>query len=120
MAMSGQEIYDNFANGPGTGGLESSRDQLARVMAGYQQLSMEVTEAADAFEQGWTGDAAGAAQRGLGPWAVEHARASEEMTTGLSLLYSQISGLHRAKAHVVSVPLRPPVPLAFDEIIIFL
>jgi hypothetical protein len=119
MAMTGQQIYENFMTAPGPQGLDSARTELTKVMEDYQVLSTRITTLAASFEEGWTGDAAGAAQRGAGPLAVEHARASEEMNTAQSLLDGQISSFGRTKNAVVPVPAPPSAPSTMLNIVTF-
>ncbi len=115
-SMTGQQIYENFANAPGTGGLESARDDLKKIREEYLHLADEITRAAGALEEHWQGDAAGAAQRGAAPLVLVHAQASAEMTKADSLLDNQISEFHATKNVVKPVPPVPATPATFSEI----
>jgi hypothetical protein len=88
-------------------------------MEEYQLLGARITELAGSFEEGWTGDAAGAAQRGAGPLAVEHARASEEMTSAATLLDGQVGSFGQTKNAVVPVPTPPSAPSTMQNIVTF-
>ncbi|WP_410655647.1 hypothetical protein [Amycolatopsis sp. lyj-112] len=115
--MNGQQIYENFANAPGPGGLEAAQRQLVEVRVEYGRLQAEITRAAAALEEHWQGDAAGAAQRGAGPLAVAHGQAGGEMEFADNLLSTQVASFHATKNAVQPVPPIPPMPASFDEMI---
>ncbi|SFB02538.1 hypothetical protein SAMN05216266_103355 [Amycolatopsis marina] len=117
MSMTGQQIYENFMIAPGTGGLSEAQMGLAKVMEEYTALADRIVKVAESLEEGWEGDASGAARRGAGPLAVEHARASEEMNTAQELLVRQIDSFVLARNSVTTVPPTPDAPSTMDNIL---
>lgn len=115
--MAGQEIYENFTNGPGTSDLEYARALLDEVRKEYKTLADEITRAAGALEEHWEGDAAGAAQRGAGPLALVHSQASTEMIIADQLLDNQISEFNMTKNSVKPVPPVPERPSDIKEVL---
>ncbi|WP_328604952.1 hypothetical protein OG943_33655 [Amycolatopsis sp. NBC_00345] len=107
--MSGQQIYDNFANAVGPDGLAHAADCVTEIQGRYDDRATEIRSLATAMEEGWVGDAAGAASRGAGPLAVEHAHAAGAATLAQAGLTTQASAWHSVKAKVQPVP---PVPQA--------
>src|SRR4051795_3888090 len=87
--MNAQEIYENFVNGRGPDGLIESAMYLSQAEVTYNARAKQIETLAASMEEGWTGDAGGAAQRGAGPLAVEHAGAAEAMATAKELLTDQ-------------------------------
>jgi hypothetical protein len=116
-SMSGQEIYENFANAPGPDGLMQSQEQLAMVEAVYTERENQIRTLAASMEEGWTGDAAGAAQRGAGPLAVAHGGAAQEMATAKDLLSNQADSFYLVKSSVTPVPPAPNSPSTLDNVI---
>ena len=117
--MSGQQIYENFANAPGPARLVQSQQQIAKVAMVYTDRENQIRSLAASMEEGWTGDAAGAAQRGAGPLAVAHGGAAQEMTTANDLLSRQTESFYQVKSSVSPVPPAPEEPSTFKNIITF-
>ncbi|WP_157357431.1 hypothetical protein [Amycolatopsis nigrescens] len=117
--MSGQQIFENFRDAPGTDGLQTSRALLEEVERLYSDRADQITSLAASMEEGWTGDAAGAAQRGAGPLAVEHGRAAQAMATAKDLLQNQTESFHDTRSRVVPVPPVPEAPSTWDKIVSF-
>ncbi|MFD9895569.1 hypothetical protein ACFWY9_40020 [Amycolatopsis sp. NPDC059027] len=115
MAMNGRDIYENFANAPGTTNLEAAKDELADIRIAYATLGQSFAQAAAGLEEHWQGDAAGAAARGAGPLVAAHDQASMKMQTADSLLDNQISSFHRTKNTVKPVPDVPRDPATFGD-----
>jgi hypothetical protein len=118
-SMSGQQIYENFANAPGPDGLMQAQQHLAMVEAVYTERENQIRTLAASMEEGWTGDAAGAAQRGAGPLAVAHGGAAQEMATARDLLANQADSFYVVKSSVTLVPPAPSEPSTFDNLISF-
>ncbi|WP_460443845.1 hypothetical protein, partial [Amycolatopsis cihanbeyliensis] len=116
VCLSGQGIYENFSNAPGPDGLVATQDKLTRIMDEYRDLSDRIKQVAASFEEGWQGDASGSAQRGAGPLAVEHARASEEMNTGQQLLGRQTDSFDLARGNVRPIPEVPDEPSTMENV----
>jgi hypothetical protein len=116
-SMSGQQIYENFANAPGPGSLMASREDLALAESVYTERETQIRTLAASMEAGWTGDAAGAAQRGAGPLAVAHGGAAQEMATAKDLLSGQTDSFYQVKSNVTPVPPAPEEPSTFKNII---
>lgn len=116
--MTGQQIYDNFHKAAaGPGGLQQAQHHLRAVMKKYEVRSEQVTSLAGAMEEGWTGDAANAAVRSVGPLAVAHSGAAAAMKTANDLIESQSQAFFDTKNKVVPVPEVPQTPPALKEII---
>ncbi|UKD51099.1 hypothetical protein L3Q65_24535 [Amycolatopsis sp. FU40] len=113
--MSAQQIYDNFANAVGPGGLMQAADYVTSFQAQYESRAADIRTLAAAMEEGWTGDAAGAASRGAGPLAAEHAQAAESMSMAQAGLTTQSSAWHDVKAKVQPVPPVPQAPPPMTE-----
>lgn len=116
MSMNGQQIYENFSSAPGPDGLASAQEKLNRIKAEYDDLADQIMKVAASMEEGWQGEASGAAQRGAGPLAVEHAAASAEMNTGQDLLRRQIDSFDFARNSVQPVPPAPDKPSTMENI----
>lgn len=117
--MSAQEIYENFVNGRGPGGLIQAAMHLSKVEDTYNARARQIETLAASMEEGWTGDAGGAAQRGAGPLAVEHAGAAEAMSTAKELLTDQATQWSDTKSRVQPVPPVPAEPSTFKQLITF-
>ncbi|QFU85443.1 hypothetical protein [Amycolatopsis sp. YIM 10] len=115
--MNGQEIYENFATAYGTADLVATQEELGSVAAEYQELAAAIAAVAAALEEGWTGDAAGAAERGAGPLTVQHAGASEALTVAQDLLGRQVESFWLAKNSVEPVPPVPPAPSSIANVV---
>ena len=110
QSMSGQQIYDNFANAMGPQGLTQTADYVSEIRGRYDDRAAEIRSLATAMEEGWTGDAAGTASRGAGPLAVEHSQASGAASLAHAGLTTQASAWHAVKAKVQPVPPIPQAP----------
>ena len=117
--MTAQEIYENFANGRGPDGLIQAAMQISQVEDTYNARAQQIKSLAASMEEGWTGDAGGAAQRGAGPLAVEHAGAAEAMSTAKQLLTDQATQWGDTKSRVQPVPPVPEAPSTFKQLITF-
>ncbi|WP_370944844.1 hypothetical protein AB5J62_37845 [Amycolatopsis sp. cg5] len=114
--MSAQEIYENFANAPGPSGLLQGSDILERIESYYTLREDQITKMAGSMEEGWTGDASGAAQRGAGPLAVAHGGAAQEMATSKDALRNQSDGFYKVSSSVSPVPPTPEEPSTLKNI----
>jgi hypothetical protein len=116
--MSGREIYHNFRGGTGDDGrgLYDAAFQVAVVVRNYEQRTTSITKLTGAMESAWQGDAAGAAQRGAGPLAVEHGLAQTGMSTAHSTLQNQVEAFVAAKGAVTEVPPTPDKPGVWDNV----
>lgn len=117
MSLSGKEIYDNFARAPGAQELESARTALEALAKQDAEIGDEINSAASALESAWEGEAAGAAQRGAGPLATDHALSSEQATVAQDLLRRQVESFDYAKSNVVPVPDVPDTPPSLGEVV---
>jgi hypothetical protein len=117
--MTGQQIYENFATAKGTDSLMDAATTLATIRNTYNDRADQIKALALGMESGWTGDAAGAAQRGAGPLAVSHAGAAQELSTGMDLLIAQSQTFHETKNKVTPVPPAPSEPSTFHNVVTF-
>jgi hypothetical protein len=115
--MSGKAIYQNFMDGRGTDPLMESQRSIGTVSDFYEERVSQIKRLAVSMEEGWTGNASGAAQRGAGPLAEAHARASVEMKTAKELLTRQTESYGVAHGNVVDVPDLPKEPSLFKKVV---
>jgi hypothetical protein len=115
--MSGKAIYQNFIDGLGTRPLMESQQSIGMVSQVYDERVSQIKKLATSMEEGWAGKAAGAAQRGAGPLAEAHARASVEMHTAKELLSRQSESFGVARVNVVDVPDVPKEPSLFKKVV---
>ncbi len=118
FGMSGQEIYHNFRGGTGDDGrgLYQAAFQVQQVVNNYEQRKTSITGLTTKMESAWQGNAAGAAQRGAGPLAVEHGLAGNEMVTAQDTLGNQVVAFHTAKNEVTEIPPTPEKPGFWDNV----
>jgi hypothetical protein len=118
FGMSGAEIYHNFRGGTGDDarGLIEAGGRLGIVRYRYAERTKSITELTTKMEDAWQGGAAGAAQRGSGPLAVEHGLAETGLTTANKTLYNQAQAFVTAKQSVTEVPPTPEKPGIWDNV----
>lgn len=117
MFMSGQEIYENFTRGRGPDDMATGAGDVAEVVRAYNERGDRIRSLLDKMDAVWTGDAAGAAHRGVGPLAVEHALAAPAMDSVRDLVTRQVGSFDDTKHTVVPVP---PAPERVDPLAAFL
>src|SRR5262245_41962849 len=108
--MSGQAIYENFANSTGAQGLVEGAAGMNEVVKAYYERGDRIKKIVAKMEATWRGDGAGAAQRGLGPLAVEHGLAAPAMDTAQDLATRQAGSFGDARNTVKPVPPAPEKP----------
>jgi hypothetical protein len=108
--MTGQKIYDNFANGVGPRGLSESAAMVRALAEQYREEGAAIRALTAKMESVWRGNAAGAAQRGAGPLATEHELAAPHMGTAQDLNSRQAGSFTDARNAVVPVPPQPSAP----------
>jgi hypothetical protein len=118
FGMNGTEIYHNFRGGTGDDGkgLYDASIKVALVSKNYETRKKSITQLTGTMESAWQGDAAGAAQRGAGPLAVEHGLAQESMVSAHSTLDNQVHTFLSAKGRVTEVPPTPDKPGMWDNL----
>jgi hypothetical protein len=121
FGMNGTQIYHNFRGGTGDDarGLIGASAQVVLLTSRYKDRTDSITKLTTKMESAWQGDAAGAAQRGAGPLAVEHGLAQEGMTTAHTTLYNQARAFVAAKDSVTEVPPTPDKPGVWDNVTSF-
>jgi len=121
FGMSGAEIYHNFRGGTGDDGrsLIEAGGKLAIVKVRYSERITSITELTTNMESAWQGGAAGAAQRGSGPLAVEHGLAEGGLTTAHKTLANQQQAFDAAKRAVTEIPPTPDKPGTWDNVTSF-
>jgi hypothetical protein len=112
FGLSGSEIFRNFHGGTGDDGrgLSEVARHVGQLADHYERRVGSITQLTTQMESAWEGDAAGAARRGAGPLAVEHARARLDMTTARDLMTGQVTAYDSAKRSVQEVPPTPDKP----------
>jgi cytochrome c556 len=118
FGMNGTEIYHNFRGGTGDDarGLMSAATTVALLGKRYNDRMTSITQLTTTMESAWQGNAAGAAQRGAGPLAVEHGLAQTGMTTASDTLKNQATAFLAAKQAVTEVPPTPEKPGIWDNV----
>lgn len=121
FGMNGSEIYHNFhgRTGDDGAGLVLAGAKLIKVSDRYKDRTTSITELTTTMESAWQGGAAGAAQRGAGPLAVEHGLAQGGMSTASTALDSQVSAFNTAKGKVTQIPPTPDKPGMWDNVTSF-
>jgi hypothetical protein len=108
--MTGRKIYENFTNGKGPNGLSDGAAIVNEVAAMYSDRAEAIRRLTEKMESAWRGDAAGAAQRGIGPLGVEHDLAGMDLATAQDLTNRQAGSFADARNAVVPVPPEPTAP----------
>jgi hypothetical protein len=108
--MTGRKIYENFQNGQGPEGLSGGAGVVNELAAEYEEVGDAIRQLTSKMEGIWQGDAAGAAQRGAGPLAVEHELAGPHLDTAQDLTSRQAGSIADARNAVVPVPPEPTKP----------
>ncbi|MGH3861253.1 MAG: hypothetical protein ACRDSQ_16935, partial [Actinokineospora sp.] len=114
MSLTPEQIYENFKAGYGGQGLSQASAIVTDLAAKYQERADAITALTGRMESAWQGESAGAAQRGAGPLAVQHAMAAPEMKTAQDLTTRQVESFDHANNSVVEVPPRPDKLNPFD------
>ncbi|MFB9303171.1 hypothetical protein [Kibdelosporangium philippinense] len=117
MFMGGQAIYDNFTSATGAQGLADGAATMNEVVKAYHERGDRIKKIVARMDAVWKGDAAGAAQRGAGPLAVEHGLAAPAMHTAQDLATRQAGSFGDAKNAVIPVP---PAPEKVDPLAAFM
>ncbi|MGB3338565.1 MAG: hypothetical protein WBA73_15430, partial [Devosia sp.] len=110
-----QEIYDNFQQGAGAGGISSSAGRVKELAGRHQARFERVRQLTARMESVWQGEAAGVAQRGLGPLVTEHDLSGNALHTAQDLTGRQAGSFGQAKNRVVPVP---PAPGEVDPLVV--
>lgn len=115
MLMSGAEIYRNFSEGTGTGGLQAGAAIVKEIAGEYVEEAAAIRKLTARMESAWQGTAAGAANRGAGPLTTEHESSGTALVKAQSLTSFEAEVFALSKNTVVPVPPRPtaPEPWAF-------
>jgi hypothetical protein len=114
--MSGEEIYRNFQDGFGPGGLATSAEIVKGLVERYQGRVDHILRLRARMEAAWQGTAADAADRGLGPVVIEHGLAGRALHVAQDLTSRQVGSFGEAKNAVVPVP---PAPGEVDALAMF-
>lgn len=116
--MSGEQIYQNFYSGTGDDGrgLTASAGTVNVVSQAYNDRADAIMKLTARMESSWQGSAAGAAQRGAGPLAVEHLIAAQEIDRTQVAINDQVTAFSSAKSAVTPVPPTPDKPGIWDNI----
>lgn len=117
MFLSGEGIYNNFQQGQGGEKLSSAAALVNELSKLYNEQADEIKKLVGETEAVWKGGASGAAQRGLGPLAVEHALAAPALSSAQDLTNRQVGSFDDAKNRVIPVP---PAPEKVDPLAAFM
>jgi hypothetical protein len=113
--MTGQDIYDSFTNN-NLGFLHESARAVALISINYAVREIDLVNLTGAMENAWQGEAAGAAERGVGPLTVAHVKASPQIDNAAASMRQQAAAFESAKRSVVPVPAMPDEPGIFDNV----
>ena len=108
--MSGAEIYRNFRDGAGTGGLQAGAAVVNEIAVEYVEEAAAIRTLTAKMEAAWQGTAAGAARRGAGPLASEHESSGTALLTAQTLISFEAEVFALSKNSVVPVPPKPQAP----------
>lgn len=114
FGMTGEEIYRNFTEAAGAGDLAAASDLWRELQEEHEEEARRIRELAVRMESAWRGDAAGAAQRGAIPLAVEHESSAPLLFTDHDLFGRQVGSFNDARNRVVPVPPAPDRPSGFE------
>ncbi|OQO92372.1 hypothetical protein B1813_09180 [Saccharomonospora piscinae] len=117
--MQGDQIYQNFRNAPGTGGMESVADVLVELRRSYQERAQAIKQIQERMQAGWTGDAGAAASAGAGPLTPALHESAENMERTFGSVTSQAAAWNQAANSVEPVPSAPQEPSVWDDITSF-
>jgi hypothetical protein len=115
MAMTGQDIYDNFhQHARGTSSWQGAQHAAAQISQELPGQAVRIKRLQDAMEAAWTGNAADAAQRGVTPLALEHLNVADDLHATQDLMSRQAASFHQAANAVRPMPPEPTMqdPLA--------
>ena len=115
--MTGQQIYENFHGARGPEGLQAAAKDLRNVFDAYTQRASRISELANSMEEGWTGNAAGAAQRGAAPLSEAHDYAGAVLAGNSYSLEDQSQKFFDVKQKLVLVPDPPQEPPTWLQVI---
>jgi len=117
--MTGEQIYTNFYGGTGDDGrgLTASASTVNAVSQAYANRAESIMKLTQRMEASWQGDAAGAAQRGAAPLAVEHRLAAKDIDQTRAAINDQVNAFTTAKKNVIEVPATPKKPGFFDNVV---
>lgn len=101
FGMTGDEIYRNFTEARGANDLAEAARLWKEVQAHHEQIVQRIRTLAVRMESAWRGDAAGAAQRGAVPLAVEHESSAPLLFTDHDLFGRQVGSFNDARNRVV-------------------
>jgi hypothetical protein len=110
VLMSGAEIYRNFSEGAGTGGLQAGAAIVNEIAGEYTDEVTAIRELTARMESAWQGAAASAAYRGAGPLTTEHETSGAALLKAQSLTSFEAEVFALSKNSVVPVPPKPTAP----------
>jgi hypothetical protein len=106
--MSAEAIYKNFReDATGTGSLGDGWDASWNALNELPRRAVRVKRLANKIESYWEGDAAGGAQRGLGPIALDLTAAGQDHDASQDSIYQQSQAFTTARDSVREVPPEP-------------
>lgn len=108
--MTGDQIYWNFQNGRGPGGLAEAVGIMKPMVEKYNEIAGRIKQVAARLETHWEGEAGNAASRGAGPLAVEFEMAAPHIHRAQDLSEKQTELFSITKNTVVKVPPKPDKP----------
>lgn len=112
--MTGEQIYQSFRSGQGSGWLREASDEFNGAMKEYEDFRTEAENLMKDMGSAWEGKAGSGAQRAAGPIAVELASAHTSMDTSQDLFGRQGELFDHIRSKVVPVPPKPPAPSPKD------
>ncbi len=112
----GEQVYENFANGRGTGAMQSLADGLLQLRRSYLERAQAIKKIQERMEGAWTGDAGSAATAGAGPLATALQDSAVNMERTFESVTNQAQAWHQAANSVEPVPPVPEKPSWWDNV----
>jgi hypothetical protein len=112
----GEQIYQNFRNGQGTGGMEAVAEMLVQLRRSYTERAQAIKKIQQRMEAAWTGDAGTAASAGAGPLGNALIESADNMDRTFDSVNRQAQAWHKASNSVEPVPPKPEKPGFWDNV----
>lgn len=107
VAMSAQQIYDNFAQAAGTGAWLPGQDAAKELADNMKDLAADIWRLRTTMQSAWQGDAADQAGTGAEPLAMEFLNSADYLGSSQDLISRQVGSFHTAANSVQPVPSPP-------------
>jgi hypothetical protein len=115
--MSGDDIYKNWAEGPGTEQYNESISLITPLISSFEARAKHAKRYRDILNEDYTGAASEAAQAGLNPF-VKHGQDSSDHVDVVRVLHGDVAAAAEyARQHVVPVPANGQKPNGYEDVL---